>query len=118
MDGLPVRTIDPPPAVGKHDLVVSLLQQFWLNPPLESMQMGFPVEGSVPMLTHAVPVQVVPQPPEPQLSSWTGTPFGSPGFAVQGLGPARVAVPVVTGSRMSSGAASAPGSGGQSRDRL
>src|SRR5215813_1990464 len=119
MEGLPARTIDPPPAVGKQDLVVSLLQQFWLRPPLASMQMGFPVDGSVPMLAQAVPLQLLlPQPPEPQLSSCTGTPVGSPGFAVHGFGPVNVAVPVVVGSRMSSGAASAPGSGGQSRERL
>src|SRR5262249_50704241 len=113
VEGLPARTIDPPPAVGEPGLGGSLLRQFWLSPPLESTQMGFPVEGSVPMLAHAVPVQLLlPQPPAPQLSSCTGTPVGSPGFAVHGFGPVRVEVPVVVGSRMSSGAASAPGSGG------
>ena len=118
MEGLPCRTIDPPPAVGKQDLVVSLLQQFWARPPLESMQMGFPDEGSVPMLAQALPVQLLlPQPLEPQLSSCTGRPCGSPGFAAHGFGPASVAIPVVSGSRMSSGAASDAGSGGQDRER-
>ena len=119
MEGLPVRTIEPPPAVGKHDTVVALLQQFWLRPPLESMQMGFPDDGSVPMVAQAVPVQLLlPQPPEPQLSSCTGTPVGSPACAVHGFGPTFVAVSVVLASRMSSGAACVPGSGGQSRERL
>src|SRR5438128_12012019 len=106
MDGLPVRTIEPPPAVGKQDLVVSLLQQFWARPPLESMQMGFPDDGSVPMLTQSLPVQLLlPQPLEPQLSSCTGTPVGSPGRAVHGFAPVFVAVPVVLASRTSSAAA-------------
>src|SRR5439155_10230818 len=119
MEGFPVRVIEPPPAVAKQDLVVSLLQQFWLRPPLESMQMGFPDDGSVPMVAQAVPVQLLlPQPPEPQLSSCTGTPVGWPGCAVHGFGPVFVAVPVVFASPMSSGAASAPGAGGQSRERL
>src|SRR5262245_13647504 len=118
MEGFPVRTIEPPPAVGKQGLVVSLLQQFWLRPPLASMQIGFPDEGSVPMLTQALPVQLLlPQPLAPQLSSCTGTPVGSPGFAVHGFGPARLAVPAVSGSRMSSDATSAAGSGGHSEDR-
>src|SRR5436190_20238794 len=119
MERFPVRTIEPPPAVGKQDLVVSLLQQFWLRPPLESMQMGFPDDGSVPMVAQALPLQLLlPQPPEPQLSSCTGTPVGSPACAVHGFGPTFVAVSVVLASRMSSGAASVPGSGGQSRERL
>src|SRR5947208_10658543 len=110
MERFPVRTIEPPPAVGKQDLVVSLLQQFWLRPPLESMQMGFPDDGSVPMVTQALPVQLLlPQPPPWQLSSWD---------APHGFGPAKLAVPVVFASRMSSGAASVPGSGGQPRERL
>src|SRR5213593_3379352 len=119
MTGFPFRTIEPPPAVGKHDTVVALLQQFWLRPPLESMQIGFPDDGSVPMVAQALPVQLLlPQPLPWQLSSCTGTPVGWPGCAVHGVGPASVAVPVVFASRMSSGAASAPGSGGQPRERL
>jgi len=116
MAGLPVLTIDPPPAVGKHG---PLLQQFWLRPPLASTQIGFPDDGSVVMLTQALlPAQLLlPQPPEPQLSSCTGRPCGSPGFAAHGFGPASVAIPVVSGSRMSSGAASDAGSGGQDRER-
>src|SRR2546427_8903107 len=75
------------------------------------MQIGLPVEGSVPMLTQALPVQLpVPQVPcGLQLWSWD---------APHGFGPASVAVPVVAGSRMSRGAASVAGSGGQSRERL
>src|SRR5439155_26242337 len=108
--GFPIRTIWPPPAVGKHGLAVSLLQQFWARPPLASMQIGSPVEGSVPMLTQASPVQLfAPHPDPPQLSSWD---------APHGFGPANLAVPEVSGSRMSSGATSAAGSGGQLEDRL
>src|SRR5262249_56610253 len=108
MEGFPVRTIEPPPAVGKQGLVVSLLQQFWLRPPLKAMQIGFPDEGSVPMLTQALPVQLLlPQPPASQLSSCTGTPGGSPGFAVHGFGPASLAVPEVSASRLSAAATNA-----------
>ena len=77
--------------------------------------MGAPVDGSVVMLAHALPVQFpAPHPVPPQSSSMTGVPIGCPGCDVHGVGPASMAVPVVAGRRMSSGAARAPGSGGQS----
>src|SRR5262249_60472038 len=82
------------------------------------MQMGAPVDGSVPKLTHAVAVQFpVPHTPPLQLSSWTGVPAGCPGCAVHGVGPASMAVPVGARRRVSSGAAGGggPGSGGQGR---
>src|SRR5438876_9851374 len=84
--GVPVRTIWPPPAVGKHGLSVWLEQQSWLIPPLASMH-------SPPLLvaTQAAPVHRAEQAPPPQLSS-----FAAP----QGFGPLRVEVPVVRDSVM------------------
>src|SRR5438874_395280 len=70
-----------------------------------------------PLREQPLPGQPWPHPSPTQLSSCTGTPLGSPGFAAAGFGPASTANPLVSGSRMSSDAASVPGSGGQARER-
>src|SRR5438034_627035 len=102
--GSPVRTMPGPPVrVWKQGIVVSLLQQPWLSPPLTSthtMLLGF--DGSGAMLLQASPVQLpAPQPADEQPSSATGTPFAT--FSVQGLDPPAPgvwSVPVVIGSGM------------------
>src|SRR5438874_3361946 len=99
----PVRTMAPPPAVGKQGVLVELLQHSWLMPPFESTQ--FPLASCE---TQASPVQVAAHGEPLQLSSLV-----SP----HGFGPASVDVPEGSGSRMSSVAAFAAGAGGQEAER-
>src|SRR5207248_3734982 len=99
----PVRTMAPPPAVGKQGVLVELLQHSWLMPPFESTQ--FPLASCE---TQASPVHVALHGEPLQLSSL---------FSPHGFGPGSVDVPEVSASRMSSVAAFAAGSGGQAGGR-
>ena len=88
---LPWRWIAPTPLpVGKQGLVVSLEQQTWEMPPLESMQ--FPLASCV---EQAFPVQPAVQAPPPQPSSalWP--------IDLQGSGPGVLTFSVVKGRSMS-----------------
>ncbi len=81
-------------------------------PPLASMQLPW-----ASWLLQALPVHVALHGVPAQLSSWTGTPVGSPGCAVHGFGPVSVCVPVLSRSLMFRVPASWPGEGGQFLDR-
>jgi hypothetical protein len=90
--------------LGKHGVVGSFAQQFWLMPPL--MSTHWPAAF---MLTHAEPVQSVPHVPQPGLVRllWPG----------HGGDPPRVEVPVVTGRPMGMVPAAVP-PGAQSGDSV
>src|SRR6266849_9275108 len=100
--------MDPPLAVGKHGVSGLPAQQSWLTPPLASMHRPW-----ASWLLQALPAHVALHGVPLQLSSWTGTPVGSPGCAVHGFGPVFVWVPVVSRSLMFSVPASWLGEGGQ-----
>ena len=88
---MPVRVTVPPLRSVKHGLVVLLLQQSWLRPPFESTQMLVPgLVGSSICETQARPVHGEPHPVALHWSGSGGTPAGSPGFFVQGVGPVSV----------------------------
>src|SRR5262249_18457019 len=112
--GFPLRIIEPPPAallaalVGKQGMVVLLAQQSWLMPPLASMQ--FPAASVV---AQAAPVHCALHGPLQESSAVCG-----PLESGQGVGPVSAgAVPVVSGSLMSSVVGGESPTGGQLLDR-
>src|SRR5262249_44086521 len=101
--GVPTRTIEPPPAVGKHGRVESVEQQSWLTPPFASMHCPSDI------VWHAPPVHVASQVPPRQASScaWPG----------HGFDPDSIDVPGVSGAVIAIAPAGVP-AGGQSEDSV
>src|SRR5262245_9983442 len=108
-NGTPVRTIAPPPLVGKHGTCEFVEQQTCEMPPLASVH-----RPSASTATQAVPVQAAVQVPEPHASSAVCGPAAS----AHGTGPGSTDVPVVSSARMSTVLTSWLGGGTQLLDSV